>query len=149
MRVAVSGTSGLVGTELCRMLGEAGHTVVRIVRERTNAPNTVYWNWELGEIDAGALENCDAVIHLAGVGIADKRWNDKQKNIIMRSRVEGTGLIGSALRELQHPPKVFMSASAVGYYGNRGFELLTEQSEPGRNFLSELCCAWESAATAT
>lgn len=149
MRIVVSGSSGFVGSALCAMLTAQEHQVIKMVRERGSAPNTIYWNWENGTIDAEKFENADAVVHLAGESIAARRWSESQKSLIMRSRVEGTRLIGRTLQQLKQPPRVFLSASAVGCYGDRGSEKLTEDSIPGNGFLSEVCTAWEAAAQDT
>lgn len=143
MRIAISGASGLIGTALTALLTTGGHEVISLSRSRK--PNTAYWNPETDEIDAEALEGLDAVIHLAGESISG-RWTETKKRQIMESRVKGTGLLARTLASLKTPPKVFVSASAVGFYGNRKDLPTTELTEPGDGFLAEVCQAWEAAA---
>ncbi len=146
MDVAVSGASGLVGTALSKALADEGHRVVRLVRDSGDeAKDTLRWNPTSGTIDAGGLEGVDAVIHLAGAGIAEHRWSDDQKRRILESRTMGTALLADTLAHLRKPPAVMLSASAVGWYGDRGDTVLTESSSPGTGFLSDVCVAWESA----
>jgi len=149
MRVAVSGSTGLVGSEVVASLSAAGHEVVRLVR-RPPAPGerAVRWDPEKGETDAGALEGQDAVVHLAGENIASGRWNAARKAAIRDSRVNGTRLLCDALAGLVRPPKTLVCASAVGFYGDRGAEVLTEESPPGAGFLPEVCREWEAASGA-
>lgn len=149
MRVAVSGSTGLVGSEVVSSLSAAGHDVVRLVR-RVPSPgeNAVRWDPEKGEIDAAGLEGRDAVVHLAGENIASGRWNAARKAAIRDSRVNGTRLLCDALAALARPPKTIVCASAIGYYGDRGADVLTEESPPGAGFLSEVCREWEGAAGA-
>lgn len=146
MKVLVSGSSGLVGTELCPMLTSGGHQVARLTRPSSDKKGDVTWQPSEGEIDAGALEGFDAVVHLAGENIGDKRWSDKQKIRIRNSRVDGTRLLSEALAKLDNKPQMLICASATGYYGDRGDEVLTEHSEPGSGFLPEVCIEWEAAA---
>lgn len=148
MRIAVTGSTGLIGSRLVADLGGAGHDVVRLVRpgSRTAVGGIVRWDPAAGTIDAGALEGVDAVVHLAGEGIAAKRWTDEQKRRILESRREGTSLLAETLAGLARPPAVLLSGSAVGWYGDRGDEVLTESSGPGSGFLAEVCEAWETAA---
>jgi uncharacterized protein (TIGR01777 family) len=145
MRVAVTGSSGLIGSALVTSLETDGHTAVRVVRG-DGGPGTVRWDIEAGDIDAGALEGLDGVVHLAGEGIGEKRWTDEQKQRILESRTKGTTLLATALAGLGAKPPVLVSGSAIGYYGDRGDEQLTEDSGPGTGFLSDLCEAWEGAA---
>ena len=147
MRVAITGSTGLVGSEVMASLSVAGHEVVRIVR-RAPAPGekAVRWDPEKGEIDAAGLEGLDAVVHLAGENIASGRWNAARKAAIRDSRVNGTGLLCEALAGLARPPKTLVCASAVGYYGDRGEELLTEESSPGTGFLADVSREWEAAS---
>jgi len=146
MRVAVSGSTGLVGSEVVTVLSAGGHEVVRLVR-RTPAPGekAVRWDPEKGEVSAAGLEGFDAVLHLAGENIASGRWTAARKAAIRDSRVRGTRFLCDALAGLARPPKTFVCASAVGYYGDRGEELLTEESSPGAGFLAEVCREWEAA----
>jgi uncharacterized protein (TIGR01777 family) len=147
MRVAVSGSTGLVGSEVVASLSAAGHEVVRLVR-RAPAPGekAVRWDPEKGEIDSAGLEGLDAVVHLAGENIASGRWNAARKAAIRVSRVNGTRLLCGALAGLARPPKTLVCASAIGYYGDRGADVLTEESPPGAGFLPEVCREWEAAS---
>jgi len=149
MRVVVSGSTGLVGSEVTAELSAAGNEVVRLVR-RSPAPGekAVRWDPGAGVIDAGGLEGCDAAVHLAGENIGAGRWNAARKAAIRDSRVKGTRLLCEALAGLARPPKTLVCASAVGYYGDRGEEVLTEESPPGAGFLPGVCREWESASEA-
>lgn len=144
MRVAITGSSGLIGTALTRSLEVDGHHVVRVVR-REDDEGTVRWDPDSGEIDATGLEGVDAVVHLAGAGIGDHRWTDDHKRAVLESRKKGTSLLATTLAGLSTPPGVLVSGSAVGFYGDRGDEQLTETSGPGRGFLTEVVTAWEAA----
>jgi uncharacterized protein (TIGR01777 family) len=144
MDIAVTGSSGLIGTALCAALRSEGHRVLAVVR-RPPGPDEMTWDPDAARIDAGALEGVDAVVHLAGAGIADKRWSVDRKDTLRRSRKAGTSLLASALAGLAHPPRVLLSGSAIGYYGDRGDEVLTESSPPGQGFLPQLCQTWEGA----
>lgn len=144
MDIAVTGASGLIGSALCRRLEADGHPVIRFVR-RTPGANEAQWDPAGGTIDAAALEGIGAVVHLAGAGIGDKRWTPSRKRELVESRTLGTKLMATALAGLQQPPTVLVSASAVGWYGPRGDEELTEDSERGGGFLSDLCRDWEAA----
>lgn len=147
MDVAITGASGLIGTALSRHLVAAGHTVIPVVRRPVKtAEIAVRWDPEAGTIDAAALEGIGAVVHLAGAGIGDKRWSTERKRLILESRTHSTALLASTLAALDRPPAVLVSGSAIGYYGDRGDELLTEQSAPGDDFLSSICGPWEAAA---
>jgi len=145
MDVAVTGGSGLIGTALIGALRADGHRVVRVVRQGAPGADTVVWAPDAGTIDAGGLEGLDAVVHLAGEGIAERRWNDAQKQRILQSRTAGTALLADTIAGLQKPPRVLLSASAIGFYGDRGAEVLTEASPAGDGFLAEVCTAWEAA----
>jgi hypothetical protein len=145
MRIAITGSSGLIGSALIRSLEADGHTAVPVVRGG-GVPGSIRWDIDGGEIDAAGLEGLDGVVHLAGEGIGDKRWTDEQKQRILESRTKGTALLVGALSSLDAKPPVLVSGSAIGYYGDRGDEQLTEASGPGTGFLSDLCQAWEGAA---
>lgn len=145
MRVAISGASGLIGTALAESLRGDGHEVLRLVRSATDAPDAVAWDPVAGTIDAARLEGLDGVVHLAGAGIGDKRWTPARRAEILDSRTQGTGLLAQTLAQLDSPPGVFVSSSAIGFYGNRGDEELTEASGHGSGFLANLCVAWEQA----
>jgi hypothetical protein len=145
MRVVVTGSSGLIGRALCSRLLANGHEVVRVVRQPVRPDDHVLqWNPQAGTIDASALEGADAAIHLAGAGIGDRRWNEARKRILFESRSRSTALLSRALAVLDRPPRVLVSASAIGFYGDRGDEVLTEQSPPGDDFLASLCVRWEA-----
>lgn len=146
MDVAVSGSHGFIGSALLKGLAAAGHTARPLVR-RAATDGEVSWDPEAGTIDDAGLEGVGAVVHLAGVGIGDKRWTPEQKERIRRSRVKGTTLVARTLANLPTPPTVMVSGSAVGYYGDRGDEVLTEDSSPGDGFLAEVVRAWEDATT--
>jgi uncharacterized protein (TIGR01777 family) len=147
MRVVVSGGSGLVGSATTAALRLRGFSVNRLVRPGgAAAPGDVRWNPARGEIEAAALEGADAVVHLAGASVAEGRWSDSRKQLLRSSRVDSTRLLVESLGRLQRRPKVFISASAVGFYGNRGDEILTEESSPGNDFLAALAREWEAEA---
>ena len=148
MRVLVSGSSGLVGSALCEWLPTKGHTVLRLVRRAAMDHDEVPWDPASGSLHAEALEDLDAVVHLAGAGIADERWTEARKAMIHASRARSTRLLAGALATLAHKPRVLVSASAVGWYGDRGDEWLDEASDPGTGFLAAVGRAWEGAAEA-
>lgn len=146
MDVAITGSSGLIGTAIAKELELRGDRVRRVVR-RTAGPGEVGWDIDAGIIDVEALEGVDGVIHLAGAGIGDKRWTEERKREITESRTLGTSLLADALTKLRQPPAVFLSGSAVGWYGgDRGDELLTESATPGTDYKAGICIAWEQAA---
>jgi uncharacterized protein (TIGR01777 family) len=144
MKVLISGSHGLVGTALIASLTGDGHEVVRLVRGKPST-GEVQWRPDKDHLDAEHLEGLEVVVHLAGESIAEGRWTDDKKRAIRDSRVKGTSLLSESLARLSRPPSVFLSASAIGYYGDRGDELLTETSAPGRDFLSSVCIEWENA----
>ena len=145
MKILVSGSHGLVGKALVKLLTSDGHEVARLVRHQPNA-GEVLWDPEQNRVDTASLEGHDAVVHLAGESIASGRWTSEKKRAIRESRVKGTLLLSEALARLSRQPSVFLCASAIGYYGDRGDELLTETSSPGNNFLAKVCIEWEAAA---
>lgn len=146
LRVAVTGATGLIGTELVRRLRDGGHTVVRLVRSQPKpGSGDVRWDPDTGEIDAAALEGLDAAVHLAGESVG-QRWTAERKARIRRSRVEGTRLLAQTLAERARPPRVLVSASAVGFYGDRDDETLDEESAGGGGFLAAVTREWETAA---
>ena len=145
MRVAITGATGMIGSALRRSLGGSGHEVISITRSARGASD-VEWSPSEGTIDPTALEGLDAVVHLAGAPIGENRWTDEVKRHIVDSRVDGTRLIASTLAELSEPPKVFLSGSAIGYYGDTGDTLTDESSGPGSDFLADVCVTWEGAA---
>lgn len=146
MNILITGASGLVGAALISFLTSGGDRVVRLVRSQPR-PGTaeVRWDPAKGDVDIAALEGLDAVVHLAGENIASGRWTPEKKAKIHDSRVEGTRTLCEALARLTRPPRVLVSASAIGYYGDRGAEVLQEQSAPGTGFLAEVCRDWEAA----
>ena len=149
MRVLVSGSSGLVGTALLPALRQAGYTVIKLVRRKdASATDEIVWDPGSGTIEQELLEGFDAVIHLAGENIAAGRWNATRKLRIWNSRVEGTKLLCGALAKCARPPKILLSASAIGLYGDRGEETCSEDSAPGSGFLPRLVKTWEAATAA-
>jgi uncharacterized protein (TIGR01777 family) len=144
--VLVTGAHGLIASALIPRLRADSHRVVRLVRGAPEGADDVQWDPDAGTIDAGGLEGVDAVVHLAGAGIGDKKWTPERKELILQSRVRGTGLLARTLAGLQRPPAVMVSGSAVGYYGDRGAEVLTEASGPGDDFPAQVCLTWEAAA---
>ena len=150
MRVAVTGSTGLIGRALVERLEAGGHQAVRVVRATgpSKPPGTsvIAWDPSQGGIDSAGLEGIDAVVHLAGEPIAARRWSDEQRQRIASSRTQGTALLAGALARLDQPPGVLVSASAIGYYGDRGDERLDEASSAGSGFLAQVCRDWEAAA---
>lgn len=146
MKVAITGSHGLIGSALVPRLTAAGHTVIRVVRGAAG-PGEASWDPAGGTIDIAALGGVDAAIHLAGVGIADRRWSTAHKAAVLDTRVQGTRVLAEALARLEPRPSVLLSGSAIGYYGDRGGEDLTESSEAGTGFLAEVCRQWEAAAS--
>jgi uncharacterized protein (TIGR01777 family) len=145
MKIVVSGASGLIGTQLVAKLSTSGHEVVRLVRRSPKA-GEIQWNPKSGTLDASALEGVDAVIHLSGAGIGDKRWSDGYRKEILDSRTDTTALLAKTIASLSRKPSVFLSGSAIGIYGARNDEQLTEVSTHGTGFLAEVCEQWEAAA---
>ena len=146
LTVLVSGSSGLVGMALCAYLSTGGHTVRRLVRRSPRNSGEYRWDPLTGAVDPAAVEGCDAVVHLAGEGIASGRWTRAQKRRIETSRVEGTRQVADAVRAARTRPEVFVCASAIGVYGSRGDELLDEDSSRGDDFLSHVGREWEREA---
>jgi uncharacterized protein (TIGR01777 family) len=153
MKVVVTGSTGLVGRALVRSLLSGGHEVTRLVRggaQEFRAPGTkaVQWEPDRGVVNAAELEGHDAAVHLAGDPIAEGRWDEEKKRRILESRVKGTRLLAETLAGLKEKPRVLVSASATGFYGDRGEESLREESASGEDFLSEVCREWEKATLA-
>jgi uncharacterized protein (TIGR01777 family) len=144
MRVVVSGASGLVGSELVSFLTTGGHSVARLVRGEPKGPDEVRWDPYKDPLDGSRLEDFDAAVHLSGENIAGGRWTAAKKERIRSSRIKTTTVLCEALSRLQNPPKVLVCASATGYYGDRGDEMLDESSPPGKGFVAELCRDWEA-----
>ncbi|GAB3048834.1 TIGR01777 family oxidoreductase [Intrasporangium mesophilum] len=148
-RVAITGSSGLIGDALRHHLTDRGDSVLRVVRRDTSAPDEVGWDPERGQLEESALDGVDAVVNLAGVGIGDRRWTPEHKREVERSRTDATGTIAQAV--VAHRARTgrtvrLVNASAVGYYGDRGDEVLTEESEAGHDFLAGVVTRWEAAA---
>jgi len=152
-RVLVSGSTGMIGLQLCAFLEAAGHEVHRLLRVDSKLPadinceKVIRWNDKTGDIIKGDMNGFDSVIHLAGAGIGDKRWSQKRKDIIRNSRVIPTANLSKVLAGLDQPPKAFLSGSAIGYYGDRGTTSVDESSSKGDGFLSETCSQWEQASS--
>jgi uncharacterized protein (TIGR01777 family) len=147
MRVALTGSTGLIGEALVASLQRDGHRVHRVTRSRQRAGgDVVVWDPLGGEVDTANLDGVDAVVHLAGEPIGDARWSDEVKRRIHDSRAVGTRTLAEALASLAAPPTVLVSGSAVGFYGDRGDEVLDEASAPGEDFLARVCIDWEAAA---
>jgi uncharacterized protein len=144
MDVLISGATGLIGSALIPELGAKGHTVRRLTRT-PRSEGDIRWEFDAGTIE-GDLSGTEAVVHLAGESIAEGRWTEEKKRRILESRQKGTRLLAEMIAALSEPPSVMVSVSAIGYYGDRGNELLTEESESGDLFLSEVCRKWEAAA---
>jgi uncharacterized protein (TIGR01777 family) len=143
-RIAITGASGLIGTALVGKLKSDGYTVQRLVRRPTVSPEEIFWNPTNQEIDLDALAGVDAVIHLAGAGVGDKRWTKKYKSEILNSRLLGTTTIANAVAQIK--PEVFISSSAIGWYGETGNRAVIESDRGGDDFLAAVCREWEAAA---
>ncbi|MFD9823341.1 TIGR01777 family oxidoreductase [Streptomyces violascens] len=148
MKIAVTGSTGLIGAELVRSLRADGHEVLRLVRREAEGPDEVEWDPARQYVDTAGLVGCEAVVHLAGAGVADHRWTAAYKKEIRDSRVLGTAAVAEALASLDTPPKVLVSGSAIGYYGDTGGRPVDESAPPGDGFLSRVCVEWEEAAAA-
>ncbi|MEU0811499.1 TIGR01777 family oxidoreductase [Streptomyces sp. NPDC005970] len=148
MRIAITGSSGLIGTALVRSLRADGHEVVRLVRRPPRAADEVRWEPKRQWVDTEGLAGCAAVVHLAGAGIGDRRWTDAYKKELRDSRVLGTAAIAEAAASLDTPPRVLVSGSAIGIYGDTGERAVDESAPPGEGFLAGLCQEWEEAAGA-
>ncbi|WP_405890801.1 TIGR01777 family oxidoreductase [Streptomyces sp. NBC_00133] len=145
-RIAVTGSTGLIGSALVRSLRSDGHEVVRLVRRPAQAGDEVEWDPQRQYVDVGGLVGCEAVVHLAGAGIGARRWNDAYRKEVRDSRVLGTAAIAEAVASLDTPPRVLISGSAVGYYGDTGDRAVDESAPPGDGFLPKLVVDWEEAA---
>ncbi len=148
MKVAVTGASGLIGTALQPALQRAGHEVVRLVRRPTRSAEEIRWDPGNRSLEPSALCDVDAVVHLAAAGIGDRRWTAKRKAEILDSRVDGTATISAAIAAAEPRPRILLSASAVGFYGDGGARVLTETSPAGDGFLADVVVRWEAATEA-
>jgi uncharacterized protein len=145
MNILVTGATGLIGTALTSLLTQNKNRVTRLVRKTQLAPGEIRWDPYAQTLDIEALEGLDAVVHLAGENIADGRWTAGKKLRIRESRIQVNRFLAQSLASLFDPPKVLISVSAIGYYGDRGEELLDEESDPGKGFLADVCREWEAA----
>src|SRR5436309_1075987 len=145
MKTLITGASGLVGSALAAALAAEGSAPLRLARSAVAGPGVVHWDPAAGTIDARALEGLEAVVHLAGENLGARRWSAAQKRRLVESRTRGTRLLAETIAALARPPRVLVSASGVGIYGNRADEVLDEESAPGTGFLAELARAWEEA----
>ena len=145
MHILVTGSRGFIGSGLVPSLTASGHRVTRLVRSAAQS-GAIHWDPATGSVDAASLEGLDAVVHLAGENVATGRWTANKKQRIYDSRVKGTRLLSEALSKLSRPPQTLVCASAIGYYGNRGEEKLTEESAIGSGFLADVCRDWEAAS---
>ena len=143
-RVAITGASGLIGTALAGYLRDAGYSVQKFVRRSALSPDEIQWDPKSGQVDIAKLEGVNAVIHLAGAGVGDKRWSSKYRAEILNSRLLGTTAIASAVASVK--PDTFISASAIGWYGETGNRAVSEVDKPGNDFLATVCREWEHAA---
>lgn len=148
MKVAITGSSGLIGSSLVGALRGAGHTALRLVRHDDPGSDEITWDPARGRLDATALEGVDAVVNLAGAGIGDARWTDERKDLILESRVQGTTLLAEAIAGLERKPSVLLSASGVDFYGDTGDAVIDEDAPPGDGFLTDVCLRWEGATAA-
>lgn len=146
MKILISGASGLIGTNLIPTLKAKGHEVYKLVRKTPKAVGETQWDAAQGiaESELPKIENFDAMIHLAGDNVGEGSWTEEKKRRIRESRTIGTRVLVESLAKLQNPPKIFIGASAVGFYGNRGDEILTEESAKGEGFFPEVCAEWEA-----
>jgi uncharacterized protein (TIGR01777 family) len=144
VKVVVTGASGLIGTALVSSLRSDGHDVVRLVRHIALAPDEANWDPARRLLDPSLLAGSDAIVHLAGAGVGDKRWSEAYKQTILASRVDGTSTLAAALASMDSPPGVLISASAVGFYGERGDDVLDESASLGSGFLADVVRQWEA-----
>lgn len=148
MKIAISGSHGLIGSELATRLTNDGHQVIHLVRKASESPSEIFWDQNGEGENLVCLEGVDAVVHLAGENISSGRWTDEKKKEIRESRVRSTKQLSKALAALQNPPKVFICGSAIGFYGERGDTIVDESASGGFDFLSEVCKDWENATEA-
>jgi uncharacterized protein (TIGR01777 family) len=148
VRIIIAGSSGFIGTALIDRLRSDGHEVVRLVRRTRQSSDEVSWNPAAGDLDPAALADADVAVNFAGVGVGDKRWTDAYKQEILSSRVDSTVTLSRAIAAADPGPRVLLNASAIGFYGDRGDEVLDENSAPGDGFFADVCRAWEAATQA-
>ncbi len=149
MDIAISGASGLIGSALSNALTDDGHRSIALVRRApVGGADEIRWDPAGGEIDEAALEGIDAVVNLSGAGIGDRRWTPEYREVLVASRTRSTALLAATVAGLNRAPSVFLSASAIGFYGSRGSEELIETSPPGTGFLPQLCIDWEASSQA-
>ncbi len=148
LHIAVTGARGLIGSALCKALDQDGHRLTRLVRHAAASADELQWDPATGILEPNRLSGVDAVIHLAGENIAGGRWTQARREEIRHSRVDGTRVLVGSLASMDPPPGALLCASATGFYGHRGAEILTETSSPGTGFLADLCRDWEQAAAA-
>ncbi|MEY3806847.1 MAG: hypothetical protein RIR69_1659 [Actinomycetota bacterium] len=146
MKILITGASGLIGRALTTELQAQGHTVVAAVRRQPRRNDEIMWDPAEGILDPRAFDGVDAVVHLAGAGIGDKRWTEAYKKEVLESRTLGTALLAKTMASLEHKPSVFLSGSAIGYYGAAGDEKFDETSPAGQGFLADVCVQWEKEA---
>ncbi|WP_406344916.1 TIGR01777 family oxidoreductase [Streptomyces sp. NBC_00648] len=146
MRIAITGSTGLIGTALAQSLRADGHDLVRLVRRPARGGDEVEWDPKRQYVDTAGLAGCEAVVHLAGAGVGDHRWTAAYKKEIRDSRVLGTAALAEALASLDVPPKVLVCGTAIGYYGDTGTRAVDEEAPPGDGFLAGVCVEWEEAA---
>jgi uncharacterized protein (TIGR01777 family) len=148
MKLLITGGSGLIGSHLSSFLEQEGYEVYNLVRNKHRTDNShFFWDPEKGILENQAVDNFQVIIHLAGENISSGRWSQNQKDKILRSRIDSTRLLTDKIKEISNPPRVFICASAIGYYGDRGTEVLTENSEPGEGFLADVVKNWEKIAS--
>lgn len=145
MKIAISGASGLLGTEFSEYLRKKGHKVLHLVRRKPGSSDEIEWNPISGKIDKEKLENINAIVNFSGENIGLGRWTKKRKKVLFDSRIDSTRLLAETVAQLKNPPQTFLSSSAIGIYGDCGSTLLNEGTQPGKGFLSELCVKWEKA----
>jgi uncharacterized protein (TIGR01777 family) len=144
MKVLIAGSSGLIGTALCGALALTGSQIYRLERKKSSDPNSIFWDPKNNVLDSKMIEGFDVIINLAGENIFG-RWSASKKHDILESRVQTTSLLAKTIAMLDSPPEIFLNGSAIGYYGDRGNEVLTESSSPGEGFLADVCKQWELA----
>ncbi len=147
MNILISGASGLVGGRVLKLLRASGHTVTRLVRRQATSSDERFWDPAAGKLDPGTLEGIHAVVNLSGDNIGKGRWNAAKKKAILESRIQTAGLLADTIAKSNSKPEVFVTASAIGFYGNRGDEVLSETSPRGEGYLADVCRDWEAAAS--